>query len=145
MKFPTERIPRRTDGTTQLVLTTHRLRLETATLGSASIVSIMLEGLASCSVIRTSRPAFLILATVSLLFGGFWLEVINGESVVLVVEVIAAVVFGVSYYESRLQVLSLRSAADRAQISTRGMSLDAVREFIDEAEEAKNVRYLSHR
>ena len=144
MKFPTERIPRRTDGTTQLVLTTHRLRLETATLGSASIVSIMLEGLASCRVSRTSRPLFLILATISLL-SGLLIGANNGKSGVFVVGVLAAALFGALYYASRLQVLSLRSAADRAQISTRGMSLDAVREFIDEAEEAKNVRYLSHR
>ena len=66
--LPNETILRESSGKT-LVLTTHRIRHTTQATGSASVRSIMLEELASCSLFKTSQPIFLILAAICAIIG----------------------------------------------------------------------------
>lgn len=53
------RVPVRDLGSAEVVLTSHRVRLNSQAIGSAEVLSIMLDELASCGRIRISKPIFL--------------------------------------------------------------------------------------
>ena len=126
----------------RLTLSTHRIRYESDTLGSAEIKGIMLEELASIAMVRSSNIALLVLAAVSLLIG--FVVAANDPRMegALVLGVIVAIVLAVAFFASRRQVLSFASAGATITVNTQDMKLDAVKEFIDRTEAAKNDRFL---
>lgn len=124
-----------------LILSTHRIRYQSENFGSAQVKSIMLEELASCALVRTSQPIFLVLAGVCF-FIGFLMASRNGEGVLLVSLVIAGV-FVLFYFLSQQQVLAFASAGATIRVNTKGMKLEDAKEFIDHAEAAKNSRYFA--
>lgn len=125
-----------------LVLTTHRVRYDTVGKGSGwtdrnELVSIMLEELAACAIVRTNYPILLLLALVGVLI----LLLVNGGAIAGIVLTILSLG---GFLASQRQVLLLVSSGGvRIQVSIASMSLQAVREFIDEVEKAKNQRFLA--
>lgn len=126
----------------ELTLTTHRVRLESQSLGRAQIISIMLEELASCSMTRVSHPIFLILAGVSIVIGAVVASNGRGNEGALTLGLVAAVVFVILYFANRQQIIALASAGATINVNTQGMNPETVRAFINRAETAKNARYL---
>ncbi|HEU0086436.1 MAG TPA: hypothetical protein VFQ77_02080 [Pseudonocardiaceae bacterium] len=124
-----------------VILTSHRVRLTSQAVGSNEVISIMLDELASCGLTRTSKPIFLILAGISALFGIYLASGFGGNAVsTLSLMLVAA--FVILYFATRRQELGLASAGDAIRVQTQGIRADAVVEFIDAVEEAKNARYL---
>jgi hypothetical protein len=124
-----------------LVLTTHRVRYDAIGKGSGwadrtELVSIMLEELSSCAITRTSYPLLLLLALAGLVLA----ILVEGGSIV---GIALAVLFAGGFFLSQRQVLLLTSSGGgKIQINTANMSLQAVREFVDEIESAKNQRFI---
>lgn len=141
--LPGERILRESPKPTMLVLTTHRVRLERRSTGFASTTSIMLEEIASCALLRTSQPILLMIAAVCVIGGA--LVAVNGEAIGLVIGVLVALLFGLLYFASRQQTLSLASAGATIKTSTKGMNLEIAHQMIDAIEAAKGARYLLQR
>jgi uncharacterized membrane protein YoaK (UPF0700 family) len=125
-----------------LILSTHRVRYETEAMGTAEIKSIMLEQLASCAMVRSSNVILLILAAVSLVLGIVVAASGPRNEGALIIGVIGSLVLAGLYFASRRQVLSLASAGTTITVNLQGMKPDAVKEFIEKTEAAKNSRYL---
>ena len=138
--LPNEQVLLESGGKT-LILTTHRVRYDSQRMGGGEIISIMLDELASCAMIRRSKPVLLIFAgmllLISLYFYNQYQQSLGTFGFLLVAVLI------VMYFVTRRQVIELDSAGASIRVNTSGMSVLAVRGFIDTAEEAKNGRYLS--
>ncbi len=125
-----------------LVLTTHRIRHQTESFGYARIISIMLEELASCAMVRTSYPLFLVLGALCAA-GGLLITVANrANAAPLGLGLVLALIFVVLFLASRQEIISLASAGATIRVSTRSMKSGAATDFLDAVEAAKNARYL---
>lgn len=139
--FPDEKVLIESDNKV-LVLTTHRVRYDAIGKGGGwadrtELVSIMLEELSSCAITRTSYPILLLLALVGLV-----LAILVQDRAI--VGLALAVLFAGGFFLSQRQVLLLSSAGGgKIQINTADMSLQSVRDFVDEIENAKNQRFLA--
>lgn len=136
--LPSEQVLLESKGKT-LILTTHRVRYDSQRMGGGEIISIMLDELASCAMIRRSKPILLILAGAFLLISLYLYSQYQQGLASFGLLVTAALV--VSYFVTRRQIIELASAGASIRVNTSGMSIPAVRGFIDTAEEAKNSRY----
>ena len=125
-----------------LILTTHRIRSKDEVVGNAQIKSIMLEELASCAIVQSSNSILLVLAVLCLFLGFLITAGSRGEGAPLVLGFILALVLVLAYFASRQQVLALASAGTTIRTNAKGMKLQAVKEFMDRVEVAKNERYL---
>jgi hypothetical protein len=139
--FPDERVLIESDNKT-LILTTHRVRYDAIGKGSGwadrtELVSIMLEELAACAITRISYPVLLLLALGCLLLA----LVVEDRAIIATA---LAIFFAGGFFLSQRQVLLLISAGGgKIQVNTGGMTLQAVREFVDEVEKTKNARFLA--
>jgi hypothetical protein len=139
--FPNEKVLIESDNKV-LVLTTHRVRYDAIGKGGGwadrtELVSIMLEELSSCAITRTSYPILLLLALAALV-----LAILAQDRAI--VGLALAVLFAGGFFLSQRQVLLLSSAGGgKIQVNTASMSLQSVREFVDEIENAKNQRFLA--
>ena len=139
--FPDEKVLIEADNKV-LVLTTHRVRYDAIGKGGGwadrtELVSIMLEELSSCAITRTSYPILLLLALVGLI-----LAILVPDQAI--VGLALAVLFAGGFFLSQRQVLLLTSAGGgKIQVNTASMSLQSVREFVDEIEKVKNQRFLA--
>lgn len=125
-----------------LVLTTHRVRYDaigksTGWVDRAEVISIMLEELAACAIMRVHYPILLLLALVGLLI----LLLVEGGAIVGIV--LAALSLGGFLFSQRQVLMLVSTGGVRIQVNTSSMSLQSVREFIDEVEKAKNERFLA--
>lgn len=138
--FPGEKVLIESDNRV-LVLTTHRVRYDAIgkSVGWADrteLVSILLEELAACAIMRTSYPILLLLALVGLLIA----LLVEGGAIAGIVLVVLSLG---GFLLSQRQVLVLASTGGvHIQVNTSSMSLQAVRDFIDEVEQAKNQRFI---
>jgi len=139
--MPNESVLLESEGKS-LILTTHRVRYQVETFGNAAIRSIMLEELASCALVRSSNMLFLVLAAICVVLGLLVAAGGRGMEGALVIGFILAVVFVITYFASRRQVLALASAGTTIMVNTQGMNLDLAKQFIERTEAAKNERYL---
>ena len=115
----------------QLVLTTHRVRFDgKSTTGETKIVSILLDELCSCELTVKSYPILILLAALSLLYAFVG---INST----LAGIVGAVIFGVAFWFTRKQTLSLASAGAAINVESKNMKLVEVREFIDSVESTK--------
>jgi hypothetical protein len=139
--FPDEKVLIESDNKT-LVLTTHRVRYDAIGKGGGwadrtELVSMMLEELAACAITRLSYPVLLLLALACLLLA----LVVEDRAII---GVALAIFFVGGFFLSQRQVLLLISAGGgKIQVNTGGMTLQAVRDFVDEVEKAKNQRFLA--
>jgi hypothetical protein len=138
--LPDEKVLIESDNKT-LILTTHRVRYDAIGKGGGwadrtELVSIMLEELAACAITRLSYPVLLLLALACLL-----LALVVEERAIIGVAL--AIFFVGGFFLSQRQVLLLIAAGGgKIQVNTGGMTLQAVRDFVDEVEKAKNARFL---
>jgi hypothetical protein len=135
--FPDETLLIESDNNV-LVLTTHRVRYDAIGRGGGwadrtELVSIMLEEITSCAITRTSYPILLLLALAGLL-----LALLADD--MAIIGIALTVLFAGGFFLSQRQVLLISSAGSKIQVNTAGMSLQSVREFVDEIEKAKNQR-----
>jgi len=139
--FPDEKVLIESDNKV-LILTTHRVRYDAIGKGGGwadrtELVSIMLEELSSCAITRTSYPILLLLA-----LAGLVLAILAQDRAI--VGLALAVLFAGGFFLSQRQVLLLSSAGGgKIQVNTASMSLQAVREFVDEIEKVKNQRFMA--
>jgi hypothetical protein len=136
-----EKILMESDNKT-LVLTTHRVRYDAIGKGKgwadrAELISIMLEEVASCAITRISYPFLLWLALLGLALA------ILAQDRALIGLAIAILSAGGYILSRRLVLLITSSGGGQIQINIGGMSLQAVRDFVDEIEKAKNQRFLA--
>lgn len=125
-----------------LTLTTHRIRLDAESFGSAQIKSIMLEQLASCALVKNSQPILLIIAGVCFLLSLF---AAGGgrDGGVLIVGIVVAGIFVALYFFSQRQILAFASAGTTIIVNTQGMKVEDAKAFIEQAEMVKNMRYFA--
>ena len=124
-----------------LILTTHRVRYEEQGGGGGTFISIMLDEIASCTVIRVQHPILLVIAAISVLLGvAIWIVDSRPDGAVVGI-IIGLVLIGI-YFATRQQVLALASAGATIRVNTIGMKADVVTDFVDQVEFAKNSRYL---
>lgn len=125
-----------------LVLTTHRVRYHVKGSALQQLQSIMLEQVASCSMQCLSYPIFIVFAVLSLLFGAIIANTKGGgDPVPIAIGVVAGLIFLSLYYGTRAQIISLASPGTTIRVRTTEMKPDAMLNFIDAVEEAKNNRY----
>jgi hypothetical protein len=139
--LPGEKILMESDNKT-LVLTTHRVRYDAIGKGKgwadrAELISIMLEEVASCAITRISYPFLLWLALLGLALA------ILAQDRALIGLAIAILSAGGYILSRRLVLLITSSGGGQIQFNIGGMSLQAVRDFVDEIEKAKNQRFLA--
>lgn len=123
------------------LLTTHRLRHRNEGVGAASLVSIMLEEVASCSLTRRTKPWLLAFAFATLALGvlaaekkgGFWSAVV------------VAAIFVVGYMATRRTVLAVASAGEQILLDVGSTPIDTLTRVINQVEAAKNERRSSFR
>jgi len=117
----------------ELVLTTHRVRLDTKSLGKRKITSILLQELCSCELAHRSYPILLLIAVIGLV-----IAVTGGNSdAIWVGAAISAISLG-AFFLTRKQALCLATAGASILVETKGMKLDYVKNIIDETEIAKS-------
>jgi hypothetical protein len=110
--------------------------------GDSTLISIMLEEIASCGIARVQQPILLALAAISFVLGAVLGSMADGSSVPLMISVIVAVVFVGLYFSGRQHVLVLASAGSTIRADVRTMDAETVIALIDQLEFAKNSRYL---
>ena len=127
-----------------LTLTTHRLRFQTETFGNSQIKSIMLEELASCSLVKKTQPLLLVLAGLCFLIGLVFSRGVarSNSSYFIVISLIIAGVLVLIYFFNQQQIIAFASAGTTICVNVQGMNSEDTKMFIDEVEEAKNARYL---
>lgn len=116
----------------QLILTTHRVRFDGSTAGQRKIVSIMLDEVCSCELNYKSHIILVALAALSLIFG------FAGGSETMLAGVIGAIIFAVTFFFTRKQMLSISSGGAAINVEAKGMKSEAVKDFIDAVELAKH-------
>jgi hypothetical protein len=132
--LPGEKVLLESDDKT-LTLTSHRVRYDTQRADSGEIISIMLDELASCAMVRRSKPILLLVAAACLLLG-------LSLSIFLIGGVVFALILVAAYFATRQQMLELTSAGAAIRVNAASMSAQTVRSFINRAEAAKHARYL---
>jgi hypothetical protein len=102
----------------------------------------MLDELASCAITRSSYPILLVLASLAIAYGFVSTNNSRGNTDAMTSAVVVALIFVAAYFATRQQVIALASAGATIKRSTRGMSIQTAKQFIDKTELAKNERYL---
>ena len=118
----------------ELVLTTHRVRLDTKSLGKRKITSLLLQELCSCELSHRSYPALLLVALI-----GFLVAVAGGSPDAMGIGVAITVISLISFFMTRKQALCLATAGAPIIVETKGMKPEKVKDFIDETEIAKSI------
>ena len=131
--LPDEQVVLESDGK-RLILTSRRVRYRTETFGSANVISIMLENVASCGLVHSSYPTLLILAGLAVL--GWIAGIGDSRTMWLVV----AFALGIAYFATRRHVLAIASAGHTIRAAIMGMSTESVMQFIEELEGARSAR-----
>ncbi len=117
----------------ELVLTTHRVRLDTKSLGKRKITSMLLQELSSCELSHRSYPILLLIAVI-----GVVIAVAGGNPDAIGAGAIIAIISLISFFVTRKQALCLATAGAPIIVETKGMNPDYVKNFIDETEIAKS-------
>ncbi|NUO78587.1 hypothetical protein HUU05_00800 [candidate division KSB1 bacterium] len=126
---------------TGLMISTHRVRMETQTSGRAQITSIMLDQLCSCETRYVSRPVLLVIAGISALLGLIMQNFLRSQPGFMFLLVIA-VVLVLIYFNTRYEAVSLASAKGEINVKISVSDVQTVRHLIDQVEAAKNARYF---
>jgi hypothetical protein len=140
MKYmPNEKVLFESDSK-KLVLTTHRVRFESKTLGKKHLTSFMLEEVVSCKLIYHSHPSFIGVGTV---FGiaGFYL--VNYVDFSWVIGLTLMALSLLAYLATIERAVLLSSGGAIIYVPLRVLDKQDPIMFIDEVETAKNARYLS--
>lgn len=121
-----------------LTLTSSRVRYDANERGSSKVISITLDAVSSCSLATRSYPMLLILCALAGIVGVILTTSRNDASTVFY---FAAVALGLAYLFLRSAILEVSSAGGTIVVPARGMSREALLEFVDAVDEAK-LRFL---
>lgn len=125
-----------TDGNV-LVLTSHRVRYNATAMSTSDFMSIMLEEVASCGIVKKTRPILLVIAVG---FAILALYVWSKSSVNAIAgPMIMAGIFGLAYYLTIRKMLEIASAGSSILVNVSKMGMTQIIEFVDELEIAKNA------
>ena len=130
--FPDERVLLESD-TKELVLTTHRVRLQARQFGRARLTSILLSELQGCEISYTSSPSLLIIGGLTLLFG-----FLIGDTLAVIIGTTLGLLIIGAYLYSRRQVMQLSAGFVAIKVRVEGMGMQNATRFIDALEAAKN-------
>lgn len=109
----------------ELTLTTLRIRHQTSAFGKANVSSIMLEKISSVEIKYKSKLWFLIIG-------------------IITTPVIIGIILIILYYSSRKHCIVITSDAGTSiNVETKWLKHDAILDFINKVEIAKNNRYLT--
>jgi hypothetical protein len=125
-----------------LILTTHRVRYRGGTGNNLMLISIMLEEIASVSLIRTSNIALLVLGIIVALAGIAAGVVSETNSVPMTIGLFIGGVLIVLYLATRQTLLSFQSAGASIRTAATGLKLPEILQLIDGIDAAKNQRSL---
>jgi len=126
----------------ELVLTTHRIRNETKSFGKRTITSLLLDELSSCQLSHRSHPLLLVFAFVGFIatIFAFFVHLNIAElAIILTVSLVLAAIF----FITRKQVIKFDTAGASIIVKTKGMKPEIIKEFIDEAEIAKDAKKVA--
>lgn len=137
--LPDERVLlQSTDG--QLTLTTHRVRHDHSEgFGHSRVVGITLDSVASCGLVHVRFPVLLGLALV-LAAIGLYLTLSDGSAAAGLFVLMSAGFATLLYFILGRAVLVVASAGERISVAAKGMTADALAEFVDALERAKLQR-----
>jgi hypothetical protein len=125
-----------TDGNV-LVLTSHRVRYNATAMSTSDFMSIMLEEVASCGIVKKTRPILLVIAFG---FAILALYVWSKSSVNAIAgPMVMAGIFGLAYYLTIRKMLEIASAGSSILVNVSKMGMTQIIEFVDELEIAKNA------
>jgi len=125
-----------------LILTSHRIRYQMQVGGNSTLISIMLEEVASCGIARVRHTVLLAIAALSLILGTLVSLSSRGYGAFIVGFVLALVLIGI-YFASRQQILVVASAGSTIRANVVDMEPETVIELINQLEFAKNSRYFA--
>ncbi|AFZ61237.1 hypothetical protein H6G54_02995 [Anabaena cylindrica FACHB-243] len=129
----------------QLVLTTHRIRYQTEIYGNVELTSIMLEEIASCSLVRKNHASLLVMALLLTFIGIGPLVTMTEGILIMYLIIMIDVILVVIYLVIRHPVILITSAGESIKLRITTMKLDAVLNFINTVEIMKNERYFMNR
>jgi hypothetical protein len=137
--LPNEKIIRQTkDGL--LTLTTHRVRFDKHTVGLSSMVSITLDSVVSCSLVKKSHPLLILFGAILSAFGVYYVDTHKGKSGSPLGGP-ALLLFGIAlilaFFITRKAHLKISSAGESILISAEGMKRDSITDTIKDIEKAK--------
>jgi hypothetical protein len=115
-----------------LMLTTKRVRYDSACFGSSNLISITLDSVASCGLVTKSFPILLLGAALALI-GAF-----TQRGDVQWILTVGAAVLVLAYFISRRVVISVASNGGQTiLVPAKGMSRSSIIEFIEAIEHQK--------
>jgi hypothetical protein len=120
----------------ELVLTSHRVRYHVTSMGNAEFMSIMLDEVASCGIVKKTKPLLIVLAAIFALMGLY--AYVNVSHNAAIMFIVIAAVLGVAYFGSIRKLLEIGSAGSSILVNVSKMNLNQIIEFVDELESAKN-------
>jgi hypothetical protein len=126
-------------NTTEIVLTSHRLRQTISSWGKVNITSIMLEKISSIEVRYESSFILIPMGIVAIGYG-----VMNShepDSSIAAACFIGGLLILMIYLATRKHIISIRSDGGATmKFHTKGMKSEVVIDFINKVERAKNER-----
>lgn len=124
----------------KLILTTHRVRFESKTLGKKLLTSFMLEEIVSCTLIYRSHPSFIGIGAVFGIAGFYLVNYVNFSWAIGLTFMAMSLL---AYLATTERAVLLSSCAAFIRVPLRVLGEQDPIMFIDEIETAKNARYLS--
>lgn len=130
-------------------LTTHRVRFNSISHGSGSVVSIMLEHVTSCEIMKKVNRLYLILAALAAILGVIiaMVAILDRDediaATAFIIGGIVAIVFVGLYFTKKQQVFVLSSPSARIYLDLKNIPLYDLLKVIDEIETAQHLRALA--
>jgi hypothetical protein len=124
-----------------LTLTSHRIRYQVSTGNNLTLISIMLEELASVGLVRSQNIAGLILAILSLLGGAVFAAQLR-DAIPFIIGLVVAGIFIAVYFGACRTELAFQSPGASIRTQLTGMKLPEILQVIEFTDAAKNARSL---
>ncbi len=116
-----------------LTLTNYRVRFDQAATGASNYISICLDCVASCGLVTRSRPLLLIIAAIIGIIG-----IAQNNNDLKVGSIIAAMILIGAYFITRKAVIAISSSGgEQIMAPVKGMSRDAIIEFLEMLDDAR--------
>lgn len=130
--LPGEKVLMSSDGGL-LTLTNFRVRLDAKGRGVSKYLSITLDAVASCGVIKSARPSLLLLAAVSAIGG-----LVGNDSDLHMVLWVFAGLLVLAYLATRTAMLTISSnGGESIALPAKGLGRERIIEFTDAVDSAK--------
>ncbi len=116
-----------------LTLTNYRVRFDQAATGASNYISICLDCVASCGLVTRSRPLLLVIAAIVGIVG-----IAQNSNDLKAWSIIAAMILVGVYFITRKAVIAISSnGGEQIMAPVKGMSRDAIIEFLEALDDAR--------